>query len=131
MNHSKTQCSWQGPIDYDGLNLEDKEIIQQVGLDAWLDKLESTSRTPEKEKAVNIEALKKKFSLTKQTKAQIIAFEFLKLASQNRGNVVTYLEAAKIHPAYPSDCAFYARQIGASVATDRKNKRFKVISYPK
>ena len=56
----------------------------------------------------------------------ILAFAFLKLAQENN-NIVTYEQAATLCPAYPGDPALWAREAGAQVTTERKNKRYVVV----
>jgi hypothetical protein len=31
------QCTWDSGISFDGLNLEDRRPIREIGFDAWLD----------------------------------------------------------------------------------------------
>jgi len=76
----------------------------------------------------SIEELKKEFLKKKLSKASFQALEFINTACENN-MTVTFEQAAKINPKYPSDPANYARQRGWEVKTDRKNKIFKVGNY--
>lgn len=129
MRERKLDCSWSGIIDFDGLDHEHQIRIQQIGLDKWLDE----QIFPKPKTSVVIPKTIPKVVPTsvpqKTTKAAMIASEFLKIASQNQG-IVTYSQAEKIHPTYPTDTAYYAKKLGAEVTTDRKNKIYKVTKYP-
>lgn len=45
-------CSWESPIDIEGLNDEDKAIIKRVGFEKWLDGSYKTERVLLRERPV-------------------------------------------------------------------------------
>lgn len=58
----------------------------------------------------------------------IMCYAFLKLARENK-NIVTYEQCAVLCPAYPGDPVAWARQAGAEIRTEKKNRRYVVVKY--
>lgn len=141
---SKLQTSWSKGIDIDGLTDEEQKRIKKIGLNAWIDELSAKNEKAvfKKSKEAHPSAAEVIAKLTglppatghkaaflerKMTKAQKMAMAFIAAASGE--GIVTYEAAAKINPKYPADPAYYARQSGWEVRTDRKNKLYKVGKY--
>jgi hypothetical protein len=122
----KQNCNWQEAVDIGGLSEDAQRRIREVGLNQWMDEI---AKKPPKVALKPKEKVEAKSPPGKKTKAFLIAMSFLGIAKTNK-DIVTYDQAKAIHPAYPSDCAYYAKKLGADVVTDRKNKIFKVKRYP-
>ena len=112
MNTLPLQTTWSSGIDWNGLNPEDRKRINQIGFSAWLQEI--TTKKPKQE--------------VKQRKLHKLADEFFRLARENK-DCVTYEQAAVLCPAYPGDPAAWARAAGATVQTEKKNKRYRVVKY--
>ena len=128
MKNYNLHCEWHTGVDLEGLNPEDKKRISQVGIDKWLDEISTKAGSA----PVTVAKTTKKQEVKAPkngTKAYITGCAFLVLA-QNFKDMVTYDQAEALHPTYPSDCAYYARLLGADVETDRKNKVYRVKKYP-
>lgn len=140
---SPLQTTGSAWINVNGLNKEDRDRIKQIGFNAWLDEVTGQTKNTKTNQQINIQIQKKAFELEKKEQViryensiklkpgsigYILAVEFFKLARANNG-YVTYEQTAKLCPKYPNDPALWARQAGAEVITERKNKRFKVVMY--
>lgn len=145
------QTTGSGVIDTFGLNKADRLRIKEVGVDKWLDEISGVKlitthdavtvavKLPEFPKGIGKLKIPLEVSLGKTwqigksklkagSTGDIMCFAFLKIARENK-NIVTYEQCAILCPAYPGDPVAWARQAGAEVSTERKNKRYVVIKY--
>jgi hypothetical protein len=119
-------------IDYSGLNKEDRLRIREIGLDKWLDEVTGHALARAYNKTVTTAAKeenkKSQSKLKPGSKGDVIAFAFFSLAKANK-NIVTYDQCAELCPEYPGDPVAWAREAGAEVKTEKKNKRYIVVKY--
>ena len=141
--HLPLQTVGSPGIDINGLNKQDKQRIKEVGFDQWIDEITGHKKkkmnspqqlnttkvyTAAATRAINILAPVISSKVKPGSVGYPLAIAFFKLAREN-GNVVTYDQTAKLCPKYPGDPALWAREMGADVVTERKNKRYVVVKY--
>ena len=132
------QCPGQSNIDISGLNKQDRDRIKEVGFDSWLDEISGQRSSKNKTLANNYNAAIKTIVVEAHNKStsklkpgstgDVMCFAFLNLAKANK-NIVTYEQCAVLCPAYPGDPVAWARQAGATVRTEKKNRRYIVEQY--
>ena len=148
--HKQVQCSWQSPVDTNGLNPEDQKRISQIGLNAWLNEITGVKAPKDLSKAL-AEALQKtkvsqplvkvvptlRSSLAKPTQANKVkptsvgyplAMWFFQTARANK-DCVSFDQCKQKCPACWTDPVAWARHMGAEIKTEKTNQLYKVIKY--
>lgn len=115
-----------GAVDINGLNPSDRKRIREVGFEQWLTEVRSGKKQVEAQQPAIQQQAKSK--LKPGSVGDTLATEFFRVARAHN-NIVTYEQVAHMCPAYPTDPASWAREAGATVKTDRKNKRYLVEKY--
>src|SRR5208282_541530 len=141
------QSQGTGWIDINGLNKKDQRRIKEVGFNQWIDEISGIKTLKDMlgskyrvevqpqfcHDTLEVKVTEvKDADLVSKLKAGSVGYElalkFFRLARAN-SNIVTYEQAAILCPAYPKDPALWARETGAEVITERKNKRYVVVKY--
>jgi hypothetical protein len=121
--HTHPNLKREGPDDSVAVIVQGKtcEACRQKEIKAT--NLRSKFTTGEKQ--VKVEQTEKA-AVSVGKKGMQLAEEFLKIARANEG-VVLHSQAAQINPTYPADPCYYARLLGHTIETNRKEKSWKLI----